>query len=880
MRDSYYQSVGNPVQLDRLPETRPRLELLSPPSTRSATAFRVASVLSGMAAAAMVALLMLRPSGIDWLEPFDLAYALPVLLMGIGHAWHTQRLASLLHPAVLCALVLVAASEHTPWPIQAGLFSAVMALLISTLGWHAVEWHTVAPLPHDTAVALRATSRQQLGVMALAVSTIVFWTLITDSFLAKLALLTLPLAVCAMPSPATLITPRTTMIRDTIGSWLTYEAPPLPGLWQSPAGEVRGRIGLWLTASVLAAVVLIRWRASPLPQILQAGHERQALWQQQLAAKGANAFDQARYGLVSGGLTVLSVLALPVLGVIALAVAGAMPVLVDAVARRDAVLSANDADKTLIPEVSILSDLRTSTDRTESNSLYFGRVVTDGSPVLVPRVILTEHAHGLGDSGGGKTALFLCPTIEQLIGFGDCSVIVLDLKGDSLELLASLQAGAEQVRRTHGRTLPLKFFSNQRDKATFAFNPLAQPFWSNFDLLTQTDILCAANGLTYGTDYGAGYFTSANSAIVFFTLKMFPHVRTFTELAECIGTVMTAAKKRDLHPEIRKAGVHVQEVIKRLAACEPLNVTQTSHPREAVEQAIDLTQYFRTPQLLYCQLPSTLSPSGAPEVARLFTYMLLAASTQTKRECPVFLVIDEFQRMVASNLEYMLQLARSMGVGVILANQSMQDLHKGNTNLIPAIEANCRLRQWFSVSSTDDQERLIRSGGETVELSSSWSQSTTADGKTSTSQTQSELVVPRLTINDILLTNDHPLRSILRISRGAGYSQYGGFPVVIETQYHISAAEYDRRKALSWPAAAGAFAPRCEGPAEGARLNSGGALPPRSEAPQWSEEIMGPTAGVPLTPAMKDSITELFDALAQELSTTTPTPTPQRRRRR
>ncbi len=251
---------------------------------------------------------------------------------------------------------------------------------------------------------------------------------------------------------------------------------------------------------------------------------------------------------------------------------------------------------------------------------------------------------------------------------------------------------------------------------------------------------------------------------------------------------------------------------------------------------------------------------------------------QTKRECPVFLVIDEFQRMVASNLEYMLQLARSMGVGVILANQSMQDLHKGNTNLIPAIEANCRLRQWFSVSSTDDQERLIRSGGETVELSSSWSQSTTADGKTSTTQTQSEQILPRLTINDILLTNDHPLRSILRISRGAGYSQYGGFPVVIETQYHISAAEYDRRKALSWPAAAGAFAPRCEGPAEGARLNSGGALPPRSEAPQWSEEIIGPTAGVPLTPAMKDSITQLFDALAQELSTTTPTP--QRRRRR
>lgn len=873
MRDSYYQSVGNPVQVDRLPETRPLLELLSPPWTRSATIRRAVLVLSGMGAAAMVALLILRPTGIDWLEPFDLAYALPALLMGLGFAWHTQRLAILLHPAVLIAVVLLAASERTPWPIQASLFAAVMALLIYTLGRHATEFHTVAPLPRATAEAVRATSQQQLCLMAVAVGAIVLWMLISNSFLAKLALFTLPLAVCAVPPPATLVTPRTTIILDSITSWLTYEAQPLPGLWQSPAGEVRARIGLWLAASVLTAVVLVRWPASPMPDVLRAGHERQAVWQQQLAARGADAFERARYGLVTGGLTVLSVLAIPVLGVIALTVAGSMPVLVDAVAARDVVLSALDSEGEIAPEVSTLSDIRTSPDPTERDSLYYGRVVADGSPVLVPRVVLTEHAHGLGDSGGGKTALFLCPTIEQLISFGDCSVIVLDLKGDSLELLASLQAGAEQVRRTSGRTLPLKFFSNQRDKATFAFNPLAQPFWSNFDLLTQTDILCAANGLTYGTDYGAGYFTSANSAIVFFTLKMFPHVRTFVELADCIGTVMTVAKKRDLNPEIRKAGVHVQEVIKRLAACEALNVTPTTgHRAEAVEQAIDLTQYFQTPQLLYCQLPSTLSPSGAPEVARLFTYMLLAASTQTKRECPVFLVIDEFQRMVASNLEYMLQLARSMGVGIILANQSMQDLQKGNTNLIPAIEANCRLRQWFSVSSTDDQERLMRSGGETVELSSSWSESTTSDGKTSTSQTQSEQILPRLTINDILLTNDHPLRSILRISRGAGFTQFGGFPVVIETQYHISGAEYRRRKALTWPAATGAFAPRSDTPGQGPPTSSGKALPPLSSTPQWSEEVIGRTGGVPLTPPMEESITELFDVLSQELAPTTPTP--------
>ena len=81
------------------------------------------------------------------------------------------------------------------------------------------------------------------------------------------------------------------------------------------------------------------------------------------------------------------------------------------------------------------------------------------------------------------------------------------------------------------------------------------------------------------------------------------------------------AKKRELHPEIRKAGVHVHEVIKRLAACKPLNVTDsTGHSPEVVEQAIDLTQVFQQPQLLYFHLSATLSPSGAPEIARLVNY--------------------------------------------------------------------------------------------------------------------------------------------------------------------------------------------------------------------------------------------------------------------
>ena len=38
-----------------------------------------------------------------------------------------------------------------------------------------------------------------------------------------------------------------------------------------------------------------------------------------------------------------------------------------------------------------------------------------------------------------------------------------------------------------------------------------------------------------------------------FAVKTNPHVVTFTELADCIGDALFTAKKRELHPEIRKA---------------------------------------------------------------------------------------------------------------------------------------------------------------------------------------------------------------------------------------------------------------------------------------------------------------------------------------
>lgn len=862
MRDIYYQSVGNPVQSDRLPLTRPATALRSrPASAADRFALTLAAVTIAILAGAIV-IIFYRPPGLAWLEPYDLLFALPIILAVLSVWAFTGQFQRLLHPAFLLAVVIVCVNHRMPWGLQVVIVSVTTGLLLFAFGYHAVTISTAPPVPRQQADAIRDSARRQLLMFSIAAALLVAAMLWFTSPLLKLAFVTLPLAAILFPRPRQRRVSRVRVCCASLGSWFSYEARAVPGLLQSPVGSSHHRIALTVFAAILMGIILIRWADSPLPRLIELGTARHDVITKELDDRGAGQLDYWKQGSLTWGVTFALIAILPVVIPLALAVSVTMPAVLDAASESDVAATTNETQ-------SIVDDIRNSPDLTERHSLYLGRVVEDGSPVLVPRDVFREHAHGLGDSGSGKTSLFLCPLIEQLVMSGDCSVNVLDLKSDTLELLATLESAAQRVRRERGVRMPLKFFSNQADRATFAFNPMKQPSWSKFDLLTRTDILCGATGLTYGTDYGQGYYSSANAAVLYHALKTFPHVDTFYELADCIGNVITVAKKRELHPEIRKAGVHVHEVIKRLAACEALNVTGTTgHDADVVDQAIDLSQVFQEPQLNYFHLSATLSPSGAPEIARLVNYMLLAASTQTERKHQVFLIIDEFQRMVASNLEYMLQLARSMGVGVILANQSMEDLKKSTINLIPAVEANCRLRQWFSVSSSDDQQRLIRGSGETVDISYSRTVSDTRNGQR-TSYSESEQVVNRFTLNDVLTTSDHPFRSFLRISRGAGYAQYGGLPIILESNYHISAEEYQRRRSMTWPEPRGTFIP-----AEQRRATATDA----PKGPVWTQEVIGETDDSAGSTDAGSSDTAAIDEFFDQFKQTMKTDDPRRRR--
>ena len=59
-----------------------------------------------------------------------------------------------------------------------------------------------------------------------------------------------------------------------------------------------------------------------------------------------------------------------------------------------------------------------------------------------------------------------------------------------MELYATLAAAVAKARKRTSRAMPIKHFTNQVGRSTFAFNPLLQPYWKDLELYMRTDIQC------------------------------------------------------------------------------------------------------------------------------------------------------------------------------------------------------------------------------------------------------------------------------------------------------------------------------------------------------------------------------------------------------
>lgn len=436
-----------------------------------------------------------------------------------------------------------------------------------------------------------------------------------------------------------------------------------------------------------------------------------------------------------------------------------------------------------------VSRLQASGHESEARHLWLGAHLTDDYPILLDREILSEHAYIVGDSGSGKTALGITPMLTQLIRAKDAAIVIIDLKGDNT-LFQTVRQEAAQAGLT------FKFFTNEMNKPTYTFNPFRQGNPDQLSLNQVCETMLEALNLNHGEGYGRSYYSRVARRWLSAILKSYPNIDSFDDLYK-----LTKASENFRDEKERQDAFELIAVVESLASFQQLNITAKPgrYPGTVSGNAIHMPDVIAQRQIVYFWLPAALEAASVREIAKLALYSLLNSAywhvvTQGKA-AQTYLVIDEFQRIASENFKIVLEQARSMGVGAILANQTFADLKTNDTDLRPTVQTNTRFKQVFSATDLDQQLALMTASGERFDLRYSWTKS--SEGTSSVSASQ--VVVPRLLRNDIIEISDAPLGSIVHVSRGSGYTQFSGYMTPVRAGWSITKADYDKRAAMPWP---------------------------------------------------------------------------------
>ncbi|GDX98665.1 hypothetical protein LBMAG48_10690 [Phycisphaerae bacterium] len=445
-------------------------------------------------------------------------------------------------------------------------------------------------------------------------------------------------------------------------------------------------------------------------------------------------------------------------------------------------------------------------------------------PVLLDKALLTEHCYMVGDSGSGKTSLGLMPMIIQLIrghtGEGgartDCPpIVILDLKGDpALFQLAKREADA--------RGVPFRVFTPEKGKPSHYFNPfvsLESKYRTDIQLC---NLLMDALSLNHGEGYGRGYYGRQSRSLLLKVMEDAANAEGGAdEETETVGRRRPKAKKKpnsfeELYAKLKevrgdneKEFKDTLELLSTVEALTKYKMLARATSATRIEDAIHMPTVLEQNQVVYFYLPAAVESISVREIAKLALYSLLTACIDRQREHPgkpkqAYLIIDEFQRIAGENFRVILEQARSYGLSVTLANQSIADLKTPDTDLRPTVRTNTRVKRIFSLSDPQDVKSMVDSSGEELMYVRSWTQKAggshfemvSAEYET---KTDAQAIKPRLTQNDVMAISDHPLDSILLVSRGSGYTQFAGLPIAVRSVWPLSEAEDATLRTEKWP---------------------------------------------------------------------------------
>lgn len=443
-------------------------------------------------------------------------------------------------------------------------------------------------------------------------------------------------------------------------------------------------------------------------------------------------------------------------------------------------------------------------DGTTPKNLFLGRHYYLDYPVLLDRRILDEHAHITGGSGGGKTSLGVAPLLAQLIASEDCSVVVLDLKGDR----ALLRTAEIEARRSGA---DFKWFTNRREVSSFVFNPFRQSHLPRLTPNQVTQAVLQGLSLDYGEAYGKAFFTAMSEAALLKVIQQ-KQVGSFLELRTHLERMGSSGdrKEKDLARDSR----HLAALVNRLCEAYPLNVTEAALARtpSVWDARIDAPEILRNRQVVYFYLSSPEESLSAPAIAKLLVYSLFTAAANRRpgEERRVYLFVDEFQRVTTQSVKLVLEQGRALGLSFIVVHQSSEQLAVTDRAMLQVVDECTAFKQVFRAQDEREVERLMDRSGMALYHTLRWQQE--YDSRASRAEDWfrpaagregivlvAETAGPRLDRNTVSELSAAPLASFVSFAVNRGFTQYGGYVTPVLCEYHVTEDEYDKRTRADWP---------------------------------------------------------------------------------
>lgn len=450
----------------------------------------------------------------------------------------------------------------------------------------------------------------------------------------------------------------------------------------------------------------------------------------------------------------------------------------------------------------LVDRLINSPNKVEARHYFLGSSLYHDYPVLLDEEILSDHGHILGDTGARKTSMGIAPLATQLIA-KKRSVLMLDLKGEPA-LFHGLRSEAQRAG------VPFKWFTTTPTWSSYVFNPFLQANWQRFTSSQRVQIILTALSLDYGVDYGRAFFTAMNETVLADLIRKRPmesfediyEVLSRKEVYQTFGNILDWEKAR-----------HLIAIVNRLRMIHPLNLTPKSLPDrpEVFQNAIDLSDLLREPQVVYFFLKAPLEPLGTAGVAKLALYSLFAAAadTQIANKSRTFVLIDEFQQIISNSIELVLEQGRSLGTSFVLSHQTKGQTKRGGVDIQETVESCTAYKHNYRASDLRSILEFEQLSGQGMYHRFTWRQAAPVSDddeedvgpafSTLGDVTVTETTGPLMERNLIMELSADEQGSIVRFTKDSGYTRFGGKATPILSDFHIEKREFEDLQGSEFP---------------------------------------------------------------------------------